>query len=113
SADRCSAPALMVSTQRRSRSPSSDVAKRSLIARIPVRGVRTSWAKAASAASITPGTAFALTFTLIRPLALTLGVAFAFALAFALVFALARWRASPAGARLLADCFLLRPRRDL
>ena len=39
---RCSAPALIVSTQRRSRSPRSEVARRSLIARIPVRGVRTS-----------------------------------------------------------------------
>src|SRR5262249_18309188 len=50
---RCSAPALMVSTQRRSRSPSSDVASRSLMARMPVSGVRTSWANAASAASTT------------------------------------------------------------
>ncbi len=39
----------MVSTQRRSRSPRSDVARRSLIARMPVRGVRTSCAKVASA----------------------------------------------------------------
>src|SRR5579871_1524223 len=53
SAERCSAPALMVSTQRRSRSPRSDVASRSLIAMMPVSGVRTSWAKAASAASTT------------------------------------------------------------
>src|SRR5581483_9910019 len=49
---RCSAPALMVSTQRRSRSASSDVASRSLIARIPVSGVRTSCANTASACSI-------------------------------------------------------------
>jgi len=54
---RCSAPALMVSTQRRSRSSRSDVAKRSLMARIPVSGVRTSWANAASAASTMPGSA--------------------------------------------------------
>src|SRR6201999_578530 len=52
-------PALMVSTQRRSRSSRSDVASRSLIARIPVSGVRTSWAKAASAASTMPGAAAA------------------------------------------------------
>ncbi|BAR58020.1 hypothetical protein NK6_4855 [Bradyrhizobium diazoefficiens] len=52
---RCSAPALMVSAQRRSRSPRSEVASRSLIARMPVRGVRTSWAKAASAAWTTSG----------------------------------------------------------
>src|ERR1700761_2354381 len=52
--ERCSAPALMVSTQRRSRSPSSEVARRSLMARMPVSGVRTSWAKTASAASTTP-----------------------------------------------------------
>ncbi len=52
---RCSAPALMVSTQRRSRSPRSDVASRSLMARIPVSGVRTSCAKAASAVSTMPG----------------------------------------------------------
>src|SRR3954462_2378551 len=45
----------MVSTQRRSRSPSSEVASRLLIARMPVSGVRTSWAKAASAASTMPG----------------------------------------------------------
>src|SRR4051812_45523083 len=45
----------MVSTQRRSRSPSSEVASRLLMARIPVSGVRTSWAKAASAASTMPG----------------------------------------------------------
>ena len=44
----------MVSTQRRSRSPSSDVASRSLMARMPVSGVRTSWANTASAASTTP-----------------------------------------------------------
>ena len=54
---RCSAPALMVSTQRRSRSLRSEVASRSLMARIPVRGVRTSCANAASAASTTPGSA--------------------------------------------------------
>src|SRR4051794_39600633 len=41
----------MVSTQRRSRSSRSEVASRLLIARMPVRGVRTSCAKAASAAS--------------------------------------------------------------
>ena len=41
----------MVSIQRRSRSPRSEVASRSLTARIPVNGVRTSCAKAASAAS--------------------------------------------------------------
>ena len=52
---RCSAPALMVSTQRRSRSPRSEVASRLLIARIPVSGVRTSCAKAASATSTMPG----------------------------------------------------------
>ena len=52
---RCSAPALMVSTQRRSRSPRSEVASRLLIARMPVSGVRTSWANAASAASTMPG----------------------------------------------------------
>ncbi len=51
---RCSAPALMVSTQRRSRSSRSDVASRSLMARMPVSGVRTSCAKAASAASTIP-----------------------------------------------------------
>ena len=51
---RCSAPALMVSTQRRSRSSSSEVASRLLIARMPVSGVRTSCAKAASAASTMP-----------------------------------------------------------
>ncbi len=54
---RCSAPALMVSTQRRSRSSRSDVANRSLMARIPVNGVRTSCANAASAASTIPGAA--------------------------------------------------------
>jgi hypothetical protein len=48
---RCSAPALMVSTQRRSRSSRSEVASRSLTARIPVSGVRTSWANTASAVS--------------------------------------------------------------
>src|SRR6202158_2682593 len=52
---RCSAPALMVSTQRRSRSSRSDVASRSLMARIPVSGVRTSCANAASAVSTMPG----------------------------------------------------------
>ena len=52
---RCSAPALMVSTQRRSRSSRSDVASRLLIARMPVSGVRTSCANAASAASTMPG----------------------------------------------------------
>ena len=52
---RCSAPALMVSTQRRSRSSRSEVASRLLIARMPVSGVRTSCAKAASAASTMPG----------------------------------------------------------
>src|SRR3954462_10382225 len=41
----------MVSTQRRSRSSRSEVASRLLIARMPVKGVRTSCAKAASAAS--------------------------------------------------------------
>ena len=56
---RCSAPALMVSTQRRSRSSRSDVARRLLIANIPVSGVRTSCANAASAASTMPGSAFA------------------------------------------------------
>src|SRR6476661_6435667 len=54
---RCSAPALIVSTQRRSRSLRSDVASRPLMARIPVSGVRTSCANAASAASTTPGAA--------------------------------------------------------
>ncbi len=54
---RCSAPALMVSTQRFSRSSRSDVANRSLMARIPVNGVRTSCANAASAASTMPGVA--------------------------------------------------------
>src|SRR5713101_2961030 len=54
---RCSSPALMVSTQRRSRSSRSDVARRSLMARIPVSGVRTSCANAASAASTIPGAA--------------------------------------------------------
>ena len=54
---RCSAPALMVSTQRRSRSSRSEVARRSLMARMPVSGVRTSWANAASAASTMPGPA--------------------------------------------------------
>ena len=54
---RCSAPALMVSTQRRSRSSRSDVANRSLTARIPVSGVRTSCAKAASAVSTMFGAA--------------------------------------------------------
>ena len=49
----------MVSTQRRSRSPRSEVASRSLIARMPVSGVRTSWANAASAASTMPETAAA------------------------------------------------------
>ena len=44
----------MVSTQRRSRSSRSEVASRLLIARMPVSGVRTSWAKAASAASTMP-----------------------------------------------------------
>src|SRR5882757_8100349 len=53
--DRCSAPALMVSAQRRSRSSRSDVDKRLLMARMPVSGVRTSWANAASAASTMPG----------------------------------------------------------
>ena len=48
----------MVSTQRRSRSPRSEVASRSLTARIPVNGVRTSCAKAASAASTISGFAF-------------------------------------------------------
>ena len=52
---RCSAPALIVSAHRLSRSPRSEVASRSLIARMPVRGVRTSWAKAASAACTTSG----------------------------------------------------------
>ena len=54
SAARCSAPTLMVSTQRSSRSPSSDVASSELIARMPVSGVRTSCANAASAASTIP-----------------------------------------------------------
>ena len=54
---RCSAPALMVSTQRRSRSSRSEVASRLLIARMPVSGVRTSCAKAANAVSTMPGTA--------------------------------------------------------
>ena len=54
---RCSAPALMVSTQRRSRSSRSEVASRSLMARIPVSGVRTSCANAASATSTMPGMA--------------------------------------------------------
>ena len=53
---RCSAPALMVSTQRRSRSSRSEVASRLLIARMPVSGVRTSCAKAANAVSTMPGT---------------------------------------------------------
>ena len=52
---RCSAPALMVSTQRRSRSSRSEVASRLLIARMPVSGVRTSCAKAANAVSTMPG----------------------------------------------------------
>src|ERR1700722_5558494 len=52
---RCSAPALMVSTQRRSRSSRPDVASRSLMARMPVSGVRTSCANAANAASTMPG----------------------------------------------------------
>src|SRR5216684_4006052 len=56
---RCSAPALMVSTQRRSRSSRSDVASRLLMARIPVSGVRTSCANAASAASTIPGAGIA------------------------------------------------------
>ena len=56
---RCSAPALMVSTQRRSRSSRSEVASRLLIARMPVSGVRTSCAKAANAVSTMPGTAAA------------------------------------------------------
>src|SRR4051794_25222795 len=47
----------MVSTQRRSRSPRSEVESRSLMARIPVSGVRTSCANAASAASTMPGPA--------------------------------------------------------
>ena len=47
----------MVSTQRRSRSSRSDVARRSLMARIPVSGVRTSCANAASAVSTMPGPA--------------------------------------------------------
>src|ERR1041385_4754315 len=59
SAARCSAPALMVSTQRRSRGPRPEVAKRSLMARMPVNGVRTSWAKAASAVSTMLGDFFA------------------------------------------------------
>ena len=54
---RCSAPAVMVSTQRRSRSPRSEVASRLLIAKMPVSGVRTSCAKAASAVSTMPGVA--------------------------------------------------------
>jgi len=54
---RCSAPALMVSTHRRSRSLRSDVANRSLMARIPVSGVRTSWANVASAVSTMPAAA--------------------------------------------------------
>ena len=54
---RCSAPALMVSTQRRSRSSRSEVASRLLIARMPVSGVRTSCAKAASAVSTMPDVA--------------------------------------------------------
>ena len=56
---RCSAPALMVSTQRRSRSSRSEVASRLLIARMPVSGVRTSCANAASAVSTIPETATA------------------------------------------------------
>src|SRR5207237_8215051 len=43
--------------QRRSRSPRSEVVSRSLMARIPVSGVRTSCANAASAASTMPGPA--------------------------------------------------------
>jgi len=49
-----------VSTQRRSRAGRSEVASRSLIARIPVSGVRTSWANTASAASTTPDEALDL-----------------------------------------------------
>src|SRR5258705_10518998 len=49
----------MVSTQRRSGSPRSEIARRLLMARIPVSGVRTSWANEARAASITRGAAFA------------------------------------------------------
>ena len=45
----------MVSAQRRSRSSRSEVASRLLMARMPVSGVRTSWANAASAASTMPG----------------------------------------------------------
>src|SRR5713226_5402539 len=58
---RCSAPALMVSTQRRSRSSRSEVANRPLMARIPVSGVRTSCANAASAASTILGTGIVAT----------------------------------------------------
>ena len=68
---RCSAPALMVSTQRRSRSSRSDVARRSLMARIPVSGVRTSCANAASAASTTPDEAAVLAARLPRALRAT------------------------------------------
>src|SRR5437762_4962937 len=65
---RCSAPALIVSTQRRSRSPRSEVESRSLMARIPVSGVRTSCANAASAASTMPAVLVALLVTLLRDL---------------------------------------------
>src|ERR1700730_3354785 len=51
SSARCSAASLTAATQRRSRSPSSEVASNSLKAMIPVSGVRISWANAANTAS--------------------------------------------------------------
>src|SRR6516164_8899412 len=80
----------MVSTQRRSRSGNSEVASRSLMARIPVSGVRTSWAKAASAASTTPADVF---------------VFFVFALAFVLLGS-GRWSARRAEAFCFNGTFL-------
>ncbi len=47
----CVARSLIASTQRASRSPSAEVANSSLNATMPVSGVRTSWAKVASADS--------------------------------------------------------------
>src|SRR5262249_43032487 len=52
---RCSAVLLIAVAQRRSRPPSSELAGRSLSARMPVSGVRISWAMSASAASIARG----------------------------------------------------------
>src|ERR1044071_1834105 len=83
---KCSAPALMVSTRRRSRSPRSEVASRLLMARMPVSGVRTSCAKAASAASTMPD-------ALARRVAV---------FAFALLLALPRLRGAFAGVFLVA-----------